>query len=226
MAITATHYRLLKELPVARGSSLLEVGEANWYGDIDPQAVGLPRCNAKLFDIAKAFYADWFSPSDSVAIDMNGSENALRLDLNQPIDLGRTLGVVINHGTAEHIFNVAEVFRTAHNHCAANGWIIHDAPFLGWVDHGFYCLQPTLFYDLADANCYEVARVAIHETRSGFCQYVPTREHVPDVASSAPHNSMLFVVFRKRADQPFAIPAQGYYSRTISERAAKEWSKR
>lgn len=223
MAISATLYELLAGLPVARGSTLLEIGEANWYGDLDPESVGLER-DSNLFHIAKQFYNDWFVPSKSVAIDMNGSDNALRLELNLPINIGELFDVVINHGTAEHIFNIAQVFESIHNHCDVNGWMIHDAPFNGWIDHGFYCLQPTLFYDVALANCYETHLVAIHEVKSRQIVRLHSRDDVIRMAESIPRNALLFAAFRKRVEQPFRIPVQGYYARTISRESQLAWS--
>lgn len=224
MAITATTYELLRSLPVANGVSVLEIGEANWYGDISPESVGLPNCQS-WFDTAKAFYRAWCDPERIVSIDMNGSEKALRLDLNtlQRIS-GEDFGLVINHGTAEHIFDIANVFRVMHDHCNINGWMVHDAPLKGWIDHGFYCLQPTLFYDVAHANSYEVASVAIHDCKTRRIVPVHSRDYISEISQFIPDGSMLFVAFRKRVSQPFQIPAQGYYARTISRQAAEAWS--
>ena len=103
--------------------------------------------------------------------------------------------------------------------------MIHDAPFVGWVDHGFYCLQPTLFSDLAMANCYEVAMVAIHETKSRQIIRVESRDQIGELAQagSIPNNSMLFIVFRKRFEQEFRVPMQGYYAGSLSGAGRKAW---
>jgi hypothetical protein len=55
MAISATHYQLLRRLQpmLPQGGSLLEIGEANWYGDIAPD-FPCPETD-NLFTIAKAF---------------------------------------------------------------------------------------------------------------------------------------------------------------------------
>lgn len=222
MAITATQYELLKSLPVERGSTLLEIGEANWYGDRETDFPCQPTDS--LFDIAKDFYRAWFDPSHNVAIDWNGSPSALRLDLNGEVNLGQRFDVVINHGTAEHIFNIGQVFKTIHDHCDSDGWMIHDSPFTGWIEHGFYCLQPTLFYDLAHANCYEIAKVAIHESKSRYIRVVESRDDIR--AECVPNNSMLFVAYRKRFDTEFRVPWQGYYAGSLSESKAKEWERR
>lgn len=227
MAITATHYEILRKLPVRRGSSLLEIGEANWYGDLDPVSVGLLN-HPSLFEVAKDFYSQWFEPSRITAIDAGGTSAALRLDLNGPIDLHERFDVVINHGTLEHVLNVVEALKTIHDHCELNGWMIHDAPCQGWVDHGFYCFQPTLFYDLAAANRYEVSRVAIHEPRSRAIIEITDRHHVSRLAKSGdlPAESLIVVAFRKRVNAPFVIPFQGYYSGTLSPQGRQAWEGR
>lgn len=224
MAITNTLYKLLRSLPVGSGSSLLEIGEANWYGDLDPQEAGLQRRDS-LFEIAQEFYSRWFAPTRRVAVDGHGTATALRYNLNQPFDLGERFDVVINHGTAEHVFNIAQVFATMHQHCELGGWMIHDAPFMGWVDHGFYCLQPTLFFDVALTNCYEIHTVAVHECKSETVHYVESREHIAKLvnAGKIPNNSMLFVVLRKRVDLLFQFPMQGYYAQRLSEAGNVAW---
>jgi hypothetical protein len=130
--------------------------------------------------------------------------------------------VVINHGTAEHIFNIAQVFISIHSACKVGGLMIHESPFTGWIDHGFYCLQPTLFYDLAAANGYEIVSVDVEEIKSQTI--IPIKDRDRFTQQTFPDNSMLFVVFRKRTAEPFRIPAQGYYAKTLSEAGHEAWS--
>lgn len=247
MAITAPHYRLFKSLKplLPQGGTLLEIGEANWYGDVDPlemlgwaddsasETIKHSASTGNLFSIAKAFYAALFRPSFVASIDLNGTERAIRHDLNLPLEswtISRhevhsgKFDLVINHGTAEHVFNIAQVFKTMHDHCETGGLMMHDAPFHGWIDHGFYCLQPTLFYDLAAANNYEIVRVVIGEI-GGESIPVESREHVHELATAGkiPKNALLLVVFRKIVDAPFRIPAQGYYANSLSPTSNKAW---
>jgi SAM-dependent methyltransferase len=226
MAISGTHVRLLRSLRdiLPRGGSLLEIGEANWYGDVAPD---FPCPNGiDFFAIAKAFYADLFAPSRIVAVDINGTPEALRQDLNGPLDLGgETFDMVINHGTAEHVFNIAQVFRSMHDHCDPGGLMVHDAPFTGWIDHGFYNLNPTLFYDLAAANCYELTLAAVENIRSGECIRLEGRDHIGRLArvGQLPFNANLFVAFRKVAAGAFRLPFQGYYNQTLSPAGVLAW---
>lgn len=179
MAISATHARLFRSLPLPRGGSLLEIGEANWYGDAEPDFPCDDRGN--LFSVAKAFYAATFAPSRVESIDLHGTPSAYRLDLNEEHEHAviprNHYDVIINHGTAEHIFNIAQVFRTMHDCCADGGLMIHESPFTGWIDHGFYCLHPTLFYDVAAANNYEIVLIALEEIKSGWTLRLEDREH-------------------------------------------------
>lgn len=224
MAISANHYALLKSLPLPHGGSLLEIGEANWYGDILPDFPHPEGGN--LFEIAKAMYAAVFAPSRMLAVDMNGTLEALRQDLNAPLNLGgEQFDVVINHGTAEHIFNIAQVFRSIHDHCQPGGLMVHESPFTGWIDHGFFCLQPTLFYDLAAANCYEIVLVAVEDMAAKTHQRLESREHVITLAAAGqlPANSMLFVALRKLFDIPFRLPSQGVYSGRLSAAGNQAW---
>jgi hypothetical protein len=228
MAISAPHYRLFKSLkpilPV--GGSLLEIGEANWYGDVEPD---FPHAifsdDTRLFDIAKWFYGSLFDPSQIVSIDFNGTPAALKQNLNAPLDLGgETFDICINHGTAEHIFNIAQVFRTMHDHTVDGGLMIHESPCTGWIDHGFYCLQPTLFYDIAAANCYEIVMVALEHIDTNWTHRLESRDELTRL--EVPNNTMLYVVFRKRGEGPFKIPMQGYYSRSLSDAGMKAWETR
>lgn len=228
MAISKVFAELFRSLPLPHGGTLLEIGEANWYGEVPAE---FAQADGNRFAACKAFYAATFAPSAICAVDFNGTPAALRHDLNEPLKLDiRTkdvsadyFDVVINHGTAEHVFNIAQVFKTMHDHCADGGLMIHESPFTGWVDHGFYCLQPTLFYDLARANCYEVVLVAIEELTAATLLRLESRDQLYRLNGDLPKNSMLFVCLRKYGDLEFKIPWQGYYSRTLSAEGTRAW---
>jgi hypothetical protein len=110
--------------------------------------------------------------------------------------------------------------------CKAGGLMIHDCPFTGWPDHGFYNLNPTLFWDLAAANHYEVLRIALGDIKNKTVIIIESREHVHELAMQRqlPENSELFVVLRKTTDAPFAIPHQGIYNGSLSSQAKNSWT--
>lgn len=225
MAITATHVKLYRELQphLPHGGTLLEIGEANWYGDAAPEFDTSGATD--LFGIAKAFYRSLFAPSRMVAVDKHGTDKAWQCDLNKPLPPLGQFDVVINNGTAEHVFNIAQVFASIHAACKVGGLMIHDAPFTGWIDHGFYCLQPTLFYDLAAVNGYEMVSVNVMELRSKNIIPIESRERISEVAQAGglPDNALLFVAMRKTCAEPFKVPMQGYYDGRLNESGKKAW---
>jgi SAM-dependent methyltransferase len=246
VAISATHYQILRELKqrgvLPQGGSILEIGQANWYGDCDPRVLlndlsdkqrredwetDLKRGDVDAFSIARLCYLALFDCDDVDAIDGDpNAPNALRLDLNQPVKLKGEYDTTINHGTAEHIFDIAQVFATIHQFTKPGGLMIHEAPFTGWVDHGFYCLQPTLFWDVAAANGYEIVGVWIEHLASRSYFAVKSREDLLEMrrCERLPDNAMLFVVMRKAAEEsPFRAPMQGVYTGQVSESAERAW---
>lgn len=255
MAISAPHYQALKELAkrgeLPIGGRILEIGEANWYGDISvseiisdihklPLDAGreilverlrrLEKSNDQwaAWEIAKIIYDFLIAPSMVRSIDFNGTPAALRYDLNEWTGTHGNPGsfdLVINHGTAEHIFNIANVFRAMHDNCCVGGLMIHESPFTGWVDHGFYTLQPTLFCDVAAANDYDMRYIAIEQIESKLLWEITSREeiHMLAHAGELPDNAMLYVAMRKTTDAPFKIPMQGVYAKTVSREVQSAW---
>lgn len=227
MAISWTHYQILKSLKsiLPQGGSLLEIGEANWYGDVDPSECGFEANGHNPFEIAKLIYADLFAPKRIVSVDIQGTSQSLKFDLNNPIHVRGQFDVVMNHGTAEHIFNIGQVFKTMHERTNVGGLMIHEAPFTGWIDHGFYCLQPTLFFDLAAANSYRIERMVIEEIKTKVMVDVTCRDdvHLRHECRELPDNSMLFVAMTKTLDEPMKLPLQGYYNQTLSEIGKRAW---
>ena len=236
MAISATHFSLLKTLKsrgeLPHGGSILEIGEANVYGDFDAQEIDdcvpgttiVPARTLSEYEQARRIYLALFGTTDVVAIDAHGP-SSLKHDLNEPINLGRKFTTVINHGTAEHVFDIAQVFRTMHNHCDTGGLMIHEAPFTGWVDHGFYSLQPTLFWDLAAANLYDVVLFAGEHLASRQIIPFSSREDLLEMrrGDRLPDNLMLFVAMRKNHDADLVVPMQGVYAGRVSSQAEQAW---
>lgn len=254
MAISMVHYLLVRDYfrygGIKPGGALLEIGEANWYGDVSKQSLVddihqfvtdparrqtlLARLNevekldhnAMSFEIPKIFYEIFYAPCEHQAIDFHGTEIAQKLDLNVPIRLSRKFDIIINHGTAEHVFNIGQVYRTIHEWTVPGGLMIHEGPFFGWVDHGFYTMQPTLFFDLADFNQYVIHGLFITEIASQMMLNVHSREEIYELAKNKkiPDNSQLFVVMRKSAhEQPFRVPVQGYYRGSLSDKGVAAW---
>jgi len=239
MAISAPHFYCFRELhrrgELPQGGALLEIGEANWYGDIAPpeeiatdlkQFLWQAESRELLpFHTVKAIYR-WLLKCKKIdSIDFDGPTSEKR-DLNTAeVSKACNYDVVINHGTAEHIFNVANVFRLMHDQCKSGGLMIHESPFTGWIDHGFWTVQPTAYYDLAHANSYDMRFMAVNQIKQQSSVEIHSREQLIKMAAAGgiPNNAMIYVAMRKTVDEPFQIPMQGVYGSGVSTQVLEAW---
>lgn len=249
MALTAVDYHILEALRkgglLPRRPAVLELGEAEWYGelatlidDVVPDAARRAELKKRLaavrpddpyraWHLAKLFYAAFLDYRELVAIDFHGTPQARPIDLNQPANLGQRFEVVIDGGTAEHVFNVAQFFRTCHEVTAPGGLMLHHNPFRGWLEHGFYNFNPTFYWDVAAANRYEVLMLVYTEVQPMRIEQLFSREKIVEMgrAGELGANAMLYAVYRKPATEaPFALPRQAYYANALSEQMTRAWS--
>ena len=253
MAISALEYFLLAELAGAGvlppSPAVLELGESNWYGDVplerlaaDIRAGGLAEAekegllarldqaagrddDQRLFDIAKISLSLFTGYRSLDSIDLQGA-SSLRFDLNQPVPLDRQFDLVLDFGTAEHVFNVYQLFKTVHDLTRPGGVMIHGTPFTGWIDHGFYSFQPTFYWDLAAANGYAMKGMLYGQLQPFKLKSMNRREDVPAMlkADEFGANGMIFAVLQKGADETrFQAPMQGYYAGTLSDDLTVAW---
>lgn len=93
-----------------------------------------------------------------------GLKNTVILDLNHenlPRRMRNHYDVVFNFGTTEHIVNQWNCFEVMHDALKVDGVIYHQLPASGYLDHGYFCYTPLFFRELAEANAYEVVRMAV-----------------------------------------------------------------
>lgn len=161
-------------------------------------------------------YYDFLGFSKYQSVDFDG-RGTVKADLNEPLALGDTLGVyedhydlVTNNGTGEHLFDQAQVFRTCHRLCKPKGVILHVLPWVNWRNHGFYNFNPVLFFDLAQANNYEIlAMYAGDRDGNVIVETLDPKEiKKPEPTDK---NIMLVCALRKTDGQGFRYPVQGKY---------------
>jgi SAM-dependent methyltransferase len=77
-------------------------------------------------------------------------------DFNEHVTVNEQFDLATNFGTAEHVFNIGHLFHSIHDAVRPGGVMLHVLPTFGDIDHGFYNIHPTLYFDLAEANDYTV----------------------------------------------------------------------
>jgi hypothetical protein len=243
MAISATQYCIVRDLfergLLPKNGALLAIGEAacdadplEMSGDIqrlEPLAARRDRLVKRVheiaasgdarrrFEMAGVFYEFFFAPSVVRTIDMSAL-------LSQPLE--RRFDVVLNERAAEHVVNIAQAFKAMHECTAPGGLMIHESPFSGCVNQGFYTLQPTLFFDVAEGNEYRLDAMFIEDCAGGSPLCIARREDVFAMAEGKqiPAESLLFTVFTKSAvERDFVYPMQGYYQHSLGEAVRQAW---
>ena len=133
-------------------------------------------------------------------------------DLNEPVPAqwhGK-YALVIDPGTLEHCFNIAQAAKNVAEMVAPGGCVFHGNP-MNLYNHGFYNLNPTWYHDFYAANGFEVEALhAVVDPLRDFSRYpVPRtgrfREAAPD--------SSLYVLARRVREGPVVWPTQTKYVR-------------
>lgn len=126
-------------------------------------AVGVCALMNKLFDSQGVFRREEIGTLYGVfgytkyrSTDLGDPRADWQCDLNYPVDIPERFDTIANFGTGEHIFNIAEVFRSIHGLLREGGVQLHAMPAAGAVNHGFYNIHPTVYLDVAKANDYIV----------------------------------------------------------------------
>lgn len=84
-----------------------------------------------------------------------GDERIVDLNTPLPDDLKEQYDLLIDAGTIEHCFNIAQAIKNISEMVNVGGYIFHINP-LSLVNHGFYNLNPTFYYDFYLENGFEV----------------------------------------------------------------------
>ncbi len=100
------------------------------------------------------------------AMDISPYEGAdIIFDLNQP-DLPQELigkfDYIVDGGTTEHVFNYAQALFNVAKLLKLNGKVFHYIPCCGgWINHGYYSLQPSLMRDFYNSNGFRIERLNV-----------------------------------------------------------------
>lgn len=163
----------LKSRGVLRGGAMLEMGPSDlilytppaieFYIRRHVPSDGVGAVMEKLLDSQGQFRREEIGALYGVfgftkyrSIDLGDVRADWQCDLNYPIDIPERFDAIANFGTGEHIFNIAEMFRSMHVLLREGGVQLHVMPVAGAVNHGFYNIHPTVYLDIAKANDYVV----------------------------------------------------------------------
>ncbi|MDB5306304.1 MAG: hypothetical protein JWO38_506 [Gemmataceae bacterium] len=154
------------------------------------------------FDVVSAVHADVF--------DLN--VHGLAREHHNTFDL------VVNFGTTEHLMNQFNAFKVMHEACKPGGFMFHQVPATGYINHGYFNYNALMFQELAEANGYEVADLWFYgpqgepgnvlETAARFPGVLDPRKLGNDVEGfrrAGVPQGLINVLFRKRHEGGFRV---------------------
>jgi hypothetical protein len=92
--------------------------------------------------------------ADFLTIDIQNfptTDRVINLNDSLPEDLIGQFDVVIDPGTTEHCFNVAQCMKNISESLVVGGIVFHQVP-ASYVNHGFFSISPTFFLDYYELN--------------------------------------------------------------------------
>ena len=110
--------------------------------------------------------------ADSVkSVDNSSFEGAdIIHDMNNPFkNLNQKFDTIIDFGTSEHIFDIAQNLKNISELCKINGIIIHSLPANNNCGHGFWQFSPELFFSLySENNGFSDTEIFIFNTHNKY----------------------------------------------------------
>ena len=138
--------------------------------------------------------------------------NEIILNLNEPCPeyLLQKYRLVIDAGTLEHCFNIAQAMKNLAMMVGKGGHVIQANPF-NYVNHWFYNLSPTFYYDFYLANGFEILlfRVVSDPVHNPKLFKVPAYDRFN--LEGIPEKSNNFVIAKRAQVQDIVWPIQTKY---------------
>ena len=145
-----------------------------------------------------------------ILCDLNNEKEFIHISEYAPYD------VVIDVGTMEHCFNIGQALMNMASLVKLNGYIIHENPFLAG-NHGFYCINPTLYTDFYEQNGFEIEMVKLADMHGGT--YIHDAPRTKRFQISSPQELSCIAVAKRKVIKEFTFPNQSKYKKLIEGEA-------
>ena len=173
MGLTFHEYKFLEEVSKKKNfGNILTLGKQEMILTNDDRK----RLNLVENDFINNEYIDKllvnkFKANSVKSIDNSSFEGAdIIHDMNKPIEnLIEKFDTVIDFGTSEHIFNIAQNLNNISKLCKTNGIILHSLPANNNCGHGFWQFCPELFFSLySENNGFSETEIFIFNTHNKY----------------------------------------------------------
>jgi len=171
-----------------------------------------------------------YNTVDTLDVDDYEGANII-LDLNKKIenkDYIKNYDLIYDGGTFEHIFNIGTALNNISILLNTNGVIFHSNPCNGYIDHGFFQISPTLYFDYYLQNNFDVISCTLEDNTIGIRNFNINqdlyRTLTPDFSIfNSPKCKISFCARKKIDSNEFITPQQSYYLSTWNQGAQKKY---
>ena len=139
----------------------------------------------------------------------------IEIDLNYPVPMMHWTGrhgiydVVLDVGTMEHCFNIAQAVLNMALLVKKGGYIIHENPFL-MGNHGFYSLNPTFYHDFYEPNGFKLIKCVL-ASKDGRAAEIPFTDRFKYEGAEC----NVFAMAQRAEMRTFFYPVQTKYAKLI-----------
>ena len=131
-------------------------------------------------------------------------------DLNRPMTLD-PYDLVIDHGTIEHCMNIGQALMNVAGFVKKDGIVFHGPP-MSMLNHGFYNVSPTLFYDFYVRNGWKMEAMC-GVTKTGWFDVPRTDRFL------CPQEASVVCIARRLTDAPMRWQMQTKYVKKMEKAA-------
>jgi len=141
-----------------------------------------------------------------------GTEIVWDLGKAIPEKLENKYDIVIDGGTIEHVFNIAQAFHNITKMLKVGGLVYHALP-INMINHGFYNISPTLLYDYYGDAGFSFEYFKMVHTIHGNGQVRWHEENPPHTGrfQLKEERGVHLVAKRQNATQEMCYPIQAKY---------------
>lgn len=134
------------------------------------------------------------------------------LDLNYPVQEQEynQFDIIIDPGTTEHIFNIAQAMQNILYMAKVGGFIYHQTPY-NFPNHGFYSFSPTFYIDFYEDNG---AKLLSCNTMQSDCKTEETPLELREPFELPLGANSVFI--KKIKEQTIKYPVQGKYKNSFN----------
>lgn len=223
MGITAPLHQVLEKVVHVTDSpkKALSLGFPDPVHDLaitpeqDPRADDIRKWHNLPSDAFVGDMVRWFeSRGWSLTVVDNQKWRGIEID----VDLNKVwqtepYDVILDPGTVEHCFDVAQAMRNLAGALKKGGTIIHWNPMNNYINHGFYQFSPTFYHDWYGQNGWEIemAIVSLAGIENGILQWHVQPSGIGRFGHEPVANNI--VVARKTHENYMETPTQSKYLR-------------